>query len=334
MPAEFERLHGNSGDPLWIADWSDSEDDDFREACAGAGVNVRVIRTRPLGASVGTRLHRLRSWPSYASLALRGIHYAGDATLVAWQPNAGALAALMRRRHRPPLLLLNPLLDATAMTLRQRILLAGATRAERVIFFSRPALEIGVSLGVPRSCVRFVPLGVKAASVWRPPTGDHLLAFGRSARDWTTLARAARGLQQQVHVVGPNLSVSRDGSPLNVLPQVDRQRLLALIEEARAVVIPLAATERVAGQLAVLDAMAVGRAVVATRTPGTEDYVSEQTGLLVPPADEGALREALLRVLEPAVAETMGRAAHEAASGPFSLERFVATVHGEARALG
>ena len=194
---------GSSTAPLWIADWSDSEDEDFRAACVAAGVEFRIVRTRPLGASVGTRLHRLYSWPSYTVLALKGVRSAGNATLVSWQPNAGALAAFLRRRGRPPLLLLNPLLDASVETLRQRVLAAGASRADRVLFFSRSAMEIACSLGLPRSRLGFVPLGVKASPRWMPPSQDHLLAFGRSSRDWSTLAQAARGLPHDVFVVGP-----------------------------------------------------------------------------------------------------------------------------------
>lgn len=322
---------GSSTAPLWIADWSDSEDEDFRAACVAAGVEFRIVRTRPLGASVGTRLHRLYSWPSYTVLALKGVRSAGNATLVSWQPNAGALAAFLRRRGRPPLLLLNPLLDASVETLRQRVLAAGASRADRVLFFSRSAMEIACSLGLPRSRLGFVPLGVKASPRWMPPSQDHLLAFGRSSRDWSTLAQAARGLPHDVFVVGPEQLAAEP--PLKVLPQVDRPRLLELISAARAIVVPLAATERVSGQLAVLDAMSVGRAVIATRTPGTEDYVTEETGVLVPAADGDALRDAMLHVLKPSVAERMGRAAHEAAEGPLSLESFVRTVYDEARKL-
>ncbi|HEX9994921.1 MAG TPA: hypothetical protein VGB14_18490, partial [Acidimicrobiales bacterium] len=63
--------------PLWLADWSDGEDADFRAAWAAAGVPARVLRARPLGPSVGRRSHRLRSWPAYARLAVEGLARAG-----------------------------------------------------------------------------------------------------------------------------------------------------------------------------------------------------------------------------------------------------------------
>jgi glycosyltransferase involved in cell wall biosynthesis len=330
MPARAETGPATPA-PIWLVDWSDSEQEDFLAACAGAGVEARVIRGPALGSTVGNRLHRLRSWPAYLSLAWRGLHARPAAPLVAWQPIAGALAGLMRRRRRPGLVVLNPLVDPDGSSLRQRLLLAGARRADRVLFFSSSALAGGLDLGLERERARFVPLGVRAALGWRPPSANYLLAVGREERDWVTLARAAEGLSCELRVVGP--TTLTEPSPLRLLPQLERPRLLELMREARAVVVPLLPGRRPAGQLTVLDAMSVGRAVVATRASGTEDYVDDETGILVPAGDEAALREALARAADRSLSEKMGRAALAAARGPFSLERFVAAVDSVARAL-
>ncbi|MCS6800895.1 MAG: glycosyltransferase family 4 protein [Chloroflexota bacterium] len=59
-----------------------------------------------------------------------------------------------------------------------------------------------------------------------------------------------------------------------------------------------------------LEAMACGQAVVASATGGLTDIVVDgETGLLVPPADPAALRDALRRLLhDPALREQLGRA--------------------------
>jgi glycosyltransferase involved in cell wall biosynthesis len=322
-------LNGLSGPPLWLADWSDSEDADFHAAFRLTGLQARVLRAPPLGPTVGTRLHRVRSWPAYLGLALTGLRQSNGAPLIAWQPLAGALAALLRRGGSPPIVALNPMLESRPESLRQRLALAGLRRVERVLYFSRGGLATATMLGLERQQVGFVPLGVRARRSRPAPPGRHLIAAGREERDWATLARAAEGLDVEVHVLGPT-SVPK---PLRLLPQVGRLRFLELLEEAAALVVPLLRADRTAGQLAILDAMSVGRAVVATRAQGTEDYVTPEVGFLVPPGDAESLRDALTRVSAPEVATAMGTAALEATHGPLSLERFVRQIDAEARRL-
>ena len=64
------------------------------------------------------------------------------------------------------------------------------------------------------------------------------------------------------------------------------------------------------GMTVSLEAMSVGRPVVATGTPGMEDYVTEGvTGHLVPPSDPEAMADRILALLEdPARAAEMGEA--------------------------
>ncbi|HLE60686.1 MAG TPA: glycosyltransferase, partial [Thermoanaerobaculaceae bacterium] len=225
----------------------------------------------------------------------------------------------------------NPLLEPERHGFRQRLLLSGARHAHRVLFFTRGGLETAVTLGLNRDRLAFVPLGVRARREAPSPPGRYLLAAGREERDWDTLAAAAYGLDAEVRVLGP--PSLPPGSPLHLLPPVHREEFLALLEGAAALVVPLRRTDRTAGQLAVLDAMSVGRGVVATRAQGTEDYVRPSTGRLVPARDAAALRAALREVLVPGVASALGAAALAAAQGPFSLERFVAAADAEARGL-
>ena len=157
--------------------------------------------------------------------------------------------------------------------------------------------------------------------------GAHLLAVGRDHRDWDTLALAAQALEVEVRVIGP----PRVPEPLQLLEPVPRTELVGLMDAAAAVVVPLADDLRTAGQLAVLDAFATGRGVVATLNPGTEDYVDERTGRLVAAGDVEALRDALARAADPATAAAWANAALAAARGPLSLARFVADVEAEAR---
>jgi glycosyltransferase involved in cell wall biosynthesis len=78
--------------------------------------------------------------------------------------------------------------------------------------------------------------------------------------------------------------------------------------------------------VAALEAMAAGRAVVATRVGGLgEAVVDGRTGLLVPPDDPLALAEALARVLgDRELRERLGRAGPERIGEGFRAEQMVA----------
>jgi glycosyltransferase involved in cell wall biosynthesis len=75
----------------------------------------------------------------------------------------------------------------------------------------------------------------------------------------------------------------------------------------------------------ILEAMAAGLAVVATRVEGTAELVIEgQTGLLVPPQSPRELAAAIEKLLaDPAAAKAMGHAGQERAKAEFSWERMV-----------
>jgi glycosyltransferase involved in cell wall biosynthesis len=77
---------------------------------------------------------------------------------------------------------------------------------------------------------------------------------------------------------------------------------------------------------ALLEAMACGCPVVASRVGGIPDVVRDGVdGLLVPPGDVAALQQALLRVLvAPELATQLGQRARERVLSDFSLERELA----------
>lgn len=75
--------------------------------------------------------------------------------------------------------------------------------------------------------------------------------------------------------------------------------------------------------VALMEAMAHGRPVVATRVGGVEELVAhERTGLVVTPGDASELAAALLTLLSDRTrAERMGRAGHELVWQEFGAAR-------------
>jgi glycosyltransferase involved in cell wall biosynthesis len=77
--------------------------------------------------------------------------------------------------------------------------------------------------------------------------------------------------------------------------------------------------------VALIEAMAAGRAVVATRVGGVPDLVDDGvTGLLVPPKDPAALAEAIIaRIADPERRRMMGDAGRKRVHPAFSAERLL-----------
>jgi glycosyltransferase involved in cell wall biosynthesis len=77
--------------------------------------------------------------------------------------------------------------------------------------------------------------------------------------------------------------------------------------------------------IAVVEAMAMGKAVVATTTGGLPEVVAQgETGLLVPPGDIEALAATVVALLEdPVRREEMGRSGSARAHERFSLDASV-----------
>jgi glycosyltransferase involved in cell wall biosynthesis len=87
-------------------------------------------------------------------------------------------------------------------------------------------------------------------------------------------------------------------------------------------------SRRDAAPLVAYEAMALGRAIVATRCPGLdEQFEDERSGLYVPRNDVDALARALDRVLGDAeLRGRLGRAARETVCARFNIRRMVGRV--------
>lgn len=130
-----------------------------------------------------------------------------------------------------------------------------------------------------------------------------------------------------VEAVGDlNLVVAGDG-PLrgrvpNALGAVPHDEVERLLERASVVVAPC---EREGFGLAAAEALAFGRPVVAAAGGALLELVADgETGLLVPPRDAPALREAVQRLLrDPDLRERLGRAARARARERFGWDAVI-----------
>ncbi|QYG92254.1 glycosyltransferase family 4 protein [Iamia sp. SCSIO 61187] len=112
---------------------------------------------------------------------------------------------------------------------------------------------------------------------------------------------------------------------VRITGRVARPEVVAVLAEADVLVAPSVAStdgRREGLPVVVLEAMAVGVPVVASRLSGIPEAVEDEvTGLLVPPGDPGAVAAAIGRVLDdPVAAEARVERAAERVAADFSLD--------------
>jgi glycosyltransferase involved in cell wall biosynthesis len=158
-----------------------------------------------------------------------------------------------------------------------------------------------------------------------------ICSVGLEFRDYATLCDAVDGLDVDVVIAaGSRWSKRPDlitGKPLpaNVtVCTLDFVDLRDLYAEAQFVVMPLFETDFQAGVTTLLEAMAMGKAVVCSSTTGQTDVITEgETGLYAPPGDAPALRAAITKMLDnPDLVSAMGRRARAEAEERFDIERY------------
>ena len=163
-------------------------------------------------------------------------------------------------------------------------------------------------LGVHPDRLRFIHDKVDHR-FWRPgsaPGDGSVLSVGLSSRDYGTLLEAARGLTAPTVIVASSLWAdgglpqARSNPDVTLVGGISFRELRTRYERAAVVVVPLHGNELyAAGVNAVLEAMAMGKALVVTRTPGIADYVVDgETARVVPAGDPLTLRRVLRELLD------------------------------------
>jgi glycosyltransferase involved in cell wall biosynthesis len=139
----------------------------------------------------------------------------------------------------------------------------------------------------------------------RPTVRPQICAVGLERRDYETLLRAVEDLNVQVVIAAASpWSKSKEGVATQTIPdnvtvrKFSQYELRQLYADSLFMVMPLEDVKFQAGVTAILECMAMGKAVVCSRVPGQTDVVVEgENGWYVAPKDPVALRAAIERLL-------------------------------------
>ena len=192
---------------------------------------------------------------------------------------------------------------------------------DRIVLWSSTQRDFAINvLGVPPRKVSFVRFYVDQ-EFWRPIPGAHdmICTAGVEMRDYVTFVEAMRGLDIRAHIsaglargkVFPTMKAMYDRGPLppNVsVNMLNPYELRAMYARARFIVVPLLPTETDNGLTVILESMAMGKAVICSRTEGQVDVIEDGvTGIYVPHGDPKALQEAIQYLWDhPGEADRMG----------------------------
>lgn len=276
--------------------------------------------------------------------------------LLAWADRIGLpLACLLKAaRSRSDLALISVWLSRGRKAVLLRHLRAHTHL--RAIIGRSAQLEIAAErLGVPAEKLYVEPRPVDDL-FWHPiaaATPRMISAAGWEARDYATLIAAVRDVDVDVELAVGSIAlpeISSAGSLERVVGLRPGDRVNAashgsvalrqLYAKSRFVVVPVHEVEFDAGVTAVTEAMAMGKAVIATRTRGLGDLFDDgEQGIYVAPGDTRAMRGAIERLLaDPGVCERMGRAGRALVERRHRmdpcLDRLAAVVRGEAAPHG
>lgn len=160
----------------------------------------------------------------------------------------------------------------------------------------------------------------------------YICSVGLEFRDYPTLMEAVEGLED-LHIViaaGSPWSKREDQTktadiPSNVtVKRFTQKELCQLYHKSEFVVMPLLENDFQAGITAILEAMALEKAIICTETRGQIDVIQEGvTGMYVPPHDPQALRHAIETLLaDRPLADKMGKAGRKIIDDEMNLDEY------------
>jgi glycosyltransferase involved in cell wall biosynthesis len=166
------------------------------------------------------------------------------------------------------------------------------------------------------------------------PPGHGVISAGRTGRDFVTFGVAASKTGYPATIVCPSAYVTAEfkqfGPNLTVLSHFNPDhftysQLIAMYAGARAIAIPMMSTTgSLCGLTSLLDALAMGRAVIMTHNPFIDiDIEAEKIGLWVPPNDTVGWQKAIQFIADhPDQAEAMGQRGRCLAEERYNSRKF------------
>lgn len=330
-------------------------------AQVSALVNADMIDLGAIERSAAARLIRFMFGSAPALAWLSFARRAGYDVIVTDGEHVGIPLALLLRCSRSPVrhITIGHRLSARKKRPFFRVLRAHA-RMDLIAVHARRQYGIAIDeLGIEPGRLALVPYQVDTAFFQPRPVPEErlIVSAGLEFRDYATLFRAVEGLGADVVVAAASRwsrhKLATLAPPKNVrIDSLDYEALRALYARAALVVVPLADVDNQAGVTTILEAMAMGKAVIVSQSLGQTDVIEDRrtsgrgklrprtasfsralaapsgtavqaTGFYVAPGDPDELRRAIDFLLaHPVERLRLGEAGRHVAQSLFTVEQF------------
>lgn len=249
------------------------------------------------------------------------------------------LAALMKRHFKRPG---HVMIGHKVSTGKKRLLLRGLqAQMDSVFVYATTQYDFARQhLAIPAAKLHLIPFHADA-QFYRPLASASdaparmICSAGLEWRDYPTLIEAVKDLDVEVRLAAASpWSKHRNETETQALPpnvsarRYEYHALRQLYADSRFIVVPLYENDFQAGITTILEGMAMGKAIITTRTTGQIDTIRhEENGLYVAAGDVSGWRAAITRLLDnPDEAERMGRQARADIENSMSLEHWVTRI--------
>jgi len=314
---------------LMLVNWNEDGKWPFLHALAKMVRRVDFLSPLSFTSAIGNRLTSASKYFSEFYTPLMALFRKSEYDVViSWQMRIGVSYGILKRlfhRRKPPLHIIQDFhIDLTQTRrfywLHVALLKWAVPGIDYFCCTSTEEEEIYSRMfSIPRSRIVFLPL-VESPRTFREPAHprqDYIFSYGKSDRDFDTLIRAVAPLNIKTCILcknyTPQVTVPRNVSIITTY--VSDREMIQWIASSRMVALPLKDYRISAGQISMLEVMALARPLIITENMATKEYaVHGQTALFFQAGNDEDLAAQIQYLWNNAeAAENMGQQARQAA---------------------
>jgi glycosyltransferase involved in cell wall biosynthesis len=277
-----------------LANWKEEGNWSFLNQLKNLVQSVDILQPISFKHPVSSRLTHISNYLSefYVPL-LASMRRKRFDVVISWQMRIGICYGILKRlRHsqKPPVHIIQDFhidLTQTRGLYQFNVALLKLAIPGIDYFFCTSTEEEAIysrMFNIPRSRILFLPLVESSLNFEEPshPKKDYIFSFGNSDRDFDTLIRSVTSLNIKTYILSqkykPKVPVPENVCIIS--EYISCEKMVQWIASSRMVVVPLKDYRISAGQISMLEVMALARPLIITENMATKEYAVHQHSAL------------------------------------------------------